>query len=98
MSSPENSERFKMGIGQYDLARSRLERALALNRELGKRDWIGKNLMALASLARRLADYETARSVGEEAVKIARELGDREDEGSALGNLGRVLVLSPDYS
>jgi predicted ATPase/class 3 adenylate cyclase len=81
--------------GQYDVARSQLEQAMALAREAGPQAQLrgleAASLRALGLVCYHLADYAQARGHMEQVVRIHRQTGDLRGEGQGLNSLGVVL-------
>ena len=83
-------------MGDPDTARERLDRALALFRELGDAPGTAVALNQLGNLGRTVGDYALAGEWLEEALAIRRELGDRRGTGVTLGNLGLLACAAGD--
>jgi predicted ATPase/DNA-binding SARP family transcriptional activator len=79
-----------------DAARDKLDRALALFRELGDQPGIALALNQLGNLSRTVGEHALAREWLEEALEIRRELGDRRGTGVTLGNLGLLRAATGD--
>ncbi len=81
-----------LALFQGDLpgARSLLEQALALNREMGDRMAEAGNLNNLGNLAGDLGEHEASRLLLEKALALNRELGNRAWEAGNLNGLGNV--------
>jgi tetratricopeptide (TPR) repeat protein len=61
--------------GDYDLARSEYQHALAIMRERGDRGGIAVNLLCLAGVAYRTADLATAQGWIAECIELSQQLG-----------------------
>ncbi len=74
--------------GDYDAARTALDRALALHRERDDAHGAAVALNALGNLARSREQFELGREWLEEALAIRRDMGDRRATAMTLGCLG----------
>jgi tetratricopeptide (TPR) repeat protein len=83
-----------VALGQGDLvaARSHLQEAVSMARELGDRRELAAALNALAQLARAEGAMDAAEPLYEDVVALARELGDRESIAIGLLNLAMVSI------
>ena len=79
--------------GSYSEARSRLEEAVALQREVGDRAYIANALGNLGNVARAQGDYEIAYSLYHESLVIAQELGGKWDIAYLLEDMGGLAAL-----
>jgi CHAT domain-containing protein/Tfp pilus assembly protein PilF len=84
-------------LGNFDDARSHLDRALAMERAAGYRMEEGKTLNSLGLLEWDLGNYEPAKEKFRSARVIGRGLGDRKLEGASLNNLSLVYDELGDY-
>ena len=75
-------------IGQYELAISYHQQALAINREVSDRSSAGANLTHIGLVYNYLGQYELAIDYHQQALVISQEISDREVEDCTLGNLG----------
>ena len=85
-------------LGEHAAARTLLEEALALWRELGDQRGIAATLSRLGEVARRQGDFVTARAQLDAALAIQRELGDRPTASYALAALGALAADHGDYA
>lgn len=83
--------------GDYGTARTLLERALSMAREMGNRNGVGESLLNLGYLSAAQGDYARARNDLSEALEIARTTGNRWGAGIAASNLGIVACSQGDY-
>jgi len=77
-------------LGQMELAREYLQRALQLCRQEGDRGGEGWALNRLGRVYSILGQRERAREHFEQALSICKEIGDREEEVTTLNNLAGV--------
>jgi tetratricopeptide (TPR) repeat protein len=93
--------------GDYERARTQLERALSLARavhDVMQRPALTGQavktdcLNSLAGVCWRQGDYAGARMYLEQALPIAANAGNRQRQGTILGNLGIVAVEQGDYA
>jgi tetratricopeptide (TPR) repeat protein len=82
----------------YPAARALLEESLAISRELGDREGIGRSLNNLGNAAVEQGDYPLARALYEESLAIRRELGNRRGMAAVLANLGNVAYERGDFT
>lgn len=84
-------------LGDFDAARSHLDRALA--QEIAIRDRLGqgKTTNSLGLLEWDLGHYDQAMSNFRKAGDIAREVGDKKLQGASLNNLSLVYDELGDY-
>ena len=81
----------------YPAARALLDESLAMSRQLGDREGIGRSLNSLGNVAVEQGDYPTAWQRYEESLAIRRDLGDRRAMAGVLGNLGNVAYERGDF-
>ncbi|MFN2195405.1 MAG: LuxR C-terminal-related transcriptional regulator [Anaerolineales bacterium] len=84
LSQGENA----LQIGNYEIARERLDEGLALARRDGDAYRIAHSLNTLGDLARLEQNYTEAASVYESGAELLRELNAQRDLASLLSNLG----------
>jgi predicted ATPase/transcriptional regulator with XRE-family HTH domain len=84
--------------GDFALAQTRLEEAVAFNRQLQDRRRLGGALQFLALTLYSRGDHAAARPPAEECVAICRALGEPEPLAQALSALGNVLCSNGDYA
>jgi predicted ATPase len=75
---------------QYDFpkARSLLSDSLAISRELGDKEGIGRSLNILGIVARNQGDFTEGKELHEECLATFRELGDKWGIATVLNSLG----------
>lgn len=78
-------------------ARSLLEQALALRRELGDCKSIAISLHSLGNVAYLQSEFARARAFYEESIHLHKALGDDQGVSASLGNLGRVASDQGDF-
>ena len=78
------------GSSQWSLARSRLEKGLAMCREADDREGAALALVFLGSTTRAQGEYSLARSYYEQSMTIYRELQDRSGIARCQANLGAL--------
>lgn len=84
-----NLGKLRLRLGEYDGARSLLDRALRASRELGFPEaYRARVLCALAQLSRRTGDLGRAAGQAEEALAVSRACGARTVEAAAMVQLG----------
>jgi predicted ATPase len=83
-------------MGEPELAREKLDQALALFRELGDEPGTALALNQLGNLGRTVGDHALAQEWLDEALAIRRDLGDRRGTGVTLGNLGLLASAAGD--
>jgi tetratricopeptide (TPR) repeat protein len=76
--------------GDYDLAISRFQDALVIQRQLGDRAKEAQTLTSLAQAYRKLERYDDAAATLQQVLFIQRELGDRSGEVQTLTDLGGI--------
>ena len=79
-------------LGDITAARSLLEQALALSRELGDRTREGRVLSNLGGVAIHQADDEAAQAFLEQAVAIHKATGNRAMEARVLNNVAALAI------
>ena len=77
---------------------SKLERSLALFREIGDRFGAAECLMGLAVRARESGNFERAAILAEEHLTLRREIGDQDGSAIALAHLGDLAFMQQDYT
>ena len=83
--------------GQYDRARSHIERALALWKELGSGKFV-LGLSNLANIAKKQGDYAVARTAYEATLEAFRSARDYRGMAVALTGLGDVAAAQGDLT
>ena len=63
--------------GDYIAAIPLVQEALAIFKQLGDKEWVGKSISLFVGAAWTQGDYASARELGEEKLAISRELGDK---------------------
>jgi predicted ATPase/serine/threonine protein kinase len=81
--------------GRYDQARSHIERALALWKELGSGRFV-LGLSNLGNIAKKQGDYAIARTAYETTLEAFRSAGDIRGMAGALNGLGDVVAAQGD--
>jgi uncharacterized protein HemY len=84
--------------GDYQLAKSRLEEALALSRELGDTRSIGFELSGLGEVALRQDEIPRAKRLLEESLELRRQLGNKWGVGVSLGTLGWAAMREGNWT
>ncbi len=79
-------------------ARSLLEAALALAREVGDKHGMSSSLNDLGNVAYEQGDNTTARAFFEESLVLKREIGNKHGIAVSLNNIGNVAYDQGDYS
>jgi uncharacterized protein HemY len=84
-----------VALDQGDLleARTQLEVALDLQREIGDRQMIANALHSLGNVTRTQADYSTTRSLYRESLTMLRELGEKWLLAHLLEDMGGLAAL-----
>jgi len=83
--------------GNQELARSLLEEALSLNKEIGDKEGIAVSSSLLAELALSQNDLATSRSLSEESLVLYREMEYRKGTAESLSLLARIATARGDY-
>jgi len=83
-------------LGNFALARSRLEKSLALWRELGDRQGCAYTLARLGTVLKFQGDLAVAHGLLEESVALFREEGDKWGLALALFGLAEVVTFEGD--
>jgi predicted ATPase/class 3 adenylate cyclase len=81
--------------GDVDAATSFCEESLALSRQAGDSDGVGRALHELGEAAMAQERFDKAAEFFEEAIAVARAVG--RDGAGSIGNLGYVALLQGDY-
>jgi tetratricopeptide (TPR) repeat protein len=81
--------------GHYDQARTHIERALVLWKELGSSKFV-LGLSNLANIAKKQKDYAIARTAYETTLEAFRSAGDNSGMAVALNGLGDVAAAQDD--
>jgi tetratricopeptide (TPR) repeat protein len=89
--------RVALAQGNYRQATIMLERALALDQDLGDKFEIARMLNELGSVARSQGDYEGATRLHEQALILFREADSKFLIAYALRNLGLTALAQADY-
>jgi predicted ATPase/DNA-binding SARP family transcriptional activator len=84
-------------VGELDLARAALDRALALFREADDREGIAQALHCLGNLARATGDLDLGREWLDEALVLRRDLGNRREIGVTISSLGLLAVRAGEH-
>ena len=84
--------------GSFARAKTTLEQALRIDREIGDRRGEGVTLGRLGHVSGDLCDYEKAIGYYEQALCISCDTGDRWGESIALGRLGHIHARVGDYA
>jgi len=85
------------GLGDYPLARERLNEALILSRSIEDRGRISSALSGLAEVDLREGRYESATKLIEESLVLRREIGNKWALGVVLGVWAWIAVLQHDW-
>jgi len=83
--------------GDNTSARSLLEEALSIQRELGEKEGMAYSLIGLGTVAFEQGEHALARSLFEESLALRREVGDKQGSAISLNNLGVVAKEQGDY-
>ena len=84
-------------FGQYDKAKEYLEKALAVQIEIGDKKGEASSLGNLGTVLISLGQYDKAKEYLEKALAIKKEIGEKEGEASSYGNLGTVFKSLGQY-
>ena len=87
---------FAEARGDWELARSRYEQALAMATEIGDAVRLGVSLLALADLSRGQAKLDEARAHAEQGLRALHGSGDRERVRWLVEALGRIDLAAGD--
>jgi tetratricopeptide (TPR) repeat protein len=82
-----------LDAGEYDQARTLLEEAVAIRREVGDRWATANSLNNLGNVVRTQGDYEQARALYHESLIINREMGDKWALAYLLEDIGGLAAL-----
>jgi predicted ATPase/DNA-binding XRE family transcriptional regulator len=85
------------GVGDYPLARRRLNEVLLLATQAGNKDNVSTALGGLAEVDLREGRYDSATKLIEECIAIEREFDDKWHLGVALGVWSWIAVLQGDW-
>lgn len=85
------------GLGRFADARTRVEEALVLFRELEALDGQAASLKTLGIVSARLGEFPVAMERFGESHELFRQLGDRKGEAEILGNLGAISYYLGEY-
>jgi predicted ATPase/DNA-binding XRE family transcriptional regulator len=85
------------GVGDYPLARKRLNEALVLANKAGDKDNVSTALGGLAEVNLREGKYDSATKLIEESIGIEIESGDKWHLGVALGVWAWIAILQGDW-
>ena len=83
-------------LGSYPQAQAAFEQALAVAREIGRRDEEGRILGSLGLVYKLMGDTRTGIDLLEQALGIAHEIDDRPAIGYQLGSLGLAYADQGD--
>ncbi len=84
--------------GDFVMAESLLEEALALKREVGSQQDVAHLLTGLANVAADQGDYAVARARHEEALEVHGSTGSGSGAAGSQGDLGNVATKQGDYA
>jgi predicted ATPase/DNA-binding SARP family transcriptional activator len=82
--------------GDYAESISCAEESLALFRQLGDEDGVGRALTTLGIAALGSGEPRRAKACHQESLALARKLGRSQKEGASLANLGDVAIVEGD--
>jgi predicted ATPase/class 3 adenylate cyclase len=85
-------------LGQFAMARERLEAGLALAQAEGDLRTAAEALNDLGLADYEQGEFDKARNLSSEALELARSVGDRHQEGRALRSLGNSALYQGDYA
>ena len=86
-----------ISLGQYDKAKEYLERALAINIQIGDKNGEASSYGNLGTVFMSLGQYDKAKEHLEKALAVQIEIGNKEGEASSYGNLGTVFISLGQY-
>jgi len=84
-------------MGNYDLARSQMERAFSLAQNAGFKILEAGCLRGLGAVAQEQADTPTALKYDQDSLIISRKEGDRFGTGKTLNNLGLIFSSQGNF-
>ncbi|XP_078356920.1 tetratricopeptide repeat protein 28-like [Oculina patagonica] len=84
-------------IGECVKAKEYLEKALAINKEIGDRKGEATSYGNLGNVFQSLSEYAKAKEHHEKALAINKEIGHRNGEAACNGNLGNALKSLGEY-
>ena len=84
-------------LGQYDKAKEYLEKALAVQIEIGDKEGEATSYGNLGTVFKSLGQYDKAKEYLEKALAVQIQIGDKEGEASSYGNLGTVFQSLGQY-
>jgi predicted ATPase/DNA-binding SARP family transcriptional activator len=84
-------------LSDLDLARERMQAALALARELGDELWIARELSDFGTVEAMCENYDEAQVLFEESADLFRKLDAPSRLGTVLSNLGHIASQRGDY-
>jgi tetratricopeptide (TPR) repeat protein len=82
----------------YDAARDKIARSLAIKQVIGDRPGEAATLHQLASIDLREGDYAAAREKFSRSLQINQAIGDRAGEAATLHNLASIDLNERDYA
>ena len=85
-------------LGEYDKAKKYLEKALAINIEIGDSKEKATCYGKLGTVFQSLCEFERAKEYHEKALAITTEFDDRATEATCYGNLGVVFQSLAEYN
>ena len=78
-------------LGEHDKAKEYLEKALAINEEIGDKRGEASSYGNLGTVFQSVGEYDKAKEHLEKALTIRKQIGDKEGEAADYGNLGTVF-------
>ena len=84
-------------LGEYVKAKEYLEKALAINKEIGNRKEEAAYYGNLGTVFQSLGEYIKAKEYQERALAISLEIDDRKGEAACYGKLGTVFASFGEY-
>jgi predicted ATPase len=84
-------------VSEFQEARDRFEKSLAICRELGDQWAMGLVLQALGNVIHSLGEYEEGRRLLEEGLAVRRAIGDKEGTAETLGGLAYNAYYTGRY-